>query len=667
MDPFRFWRAAPSRTAFWNYHANMGPCRGRLIVWSLMLWYSSGVRRETRTDGGENRSCDTAGSLSQIRQSYKAWESLAELCPDRHPLGDGPDMLHVVYVPHLSKLDGLKASLASVATVAPLPRQVMAHILVRKDWEQDFKTHLRIRPECSATLTSSGVLLRVQSFDPSALSDSHALDFPGALLRGARGRCPQTPEHKVERYLHLFLTPVVSLYLPTQTIAKDDIAQFTSRAFRARNTHGFELPLYNNGSNGTCDRAFAIDFASFSFPPKQVRSWYDLGIVQQGRSNVIEYVKDTQHSLAAYKNAFDSLLKPFDPYPRPSALVERAQGMSSSLYSALDEKIVADKCAVLVDAWSGDCVPGRTFGCSNDSKSMFTKDGCSGVFLVSGQVTVCGETPAISECKRGHMPEPQKKCGLMIVIAFLTKNIDWQRGIRVAQQFSKIRNFYSSVLRLGLNATVLHDGLPTDVINTYECNNVRFQKVNLEDFDAHLSSNDVRFLATEQVLEKHSDWKYTFLVDGFDVSVGKNPCLDLEKEDVKGKLYVGREIGALRNGPASWFLVSRFREMGGKWKKWYEDAVLAKDTPMLNCGITGGDRTIYLEFLGKCRELLKEYLKFHAAAASPSAGWQTHADMSMTNYVAFTSFQDRYLTGEPVNSVFKAMQFNRTDVWFIHK
>jgi len=144
----------------------------------------------------------------------------------------------------------------------------------------------------------------------------------------------------------------------------------------------------------------------------------------------------------------------------------------------------------------------------------------------------------------------------MVLTTYFTTKQDWQHPGRHARvSFSNIRKLYQTAIKNGLSVTVAYDRLPREFIDTYASQRFRFVEVNLTEFDSRYGLNDVRYFIFHRLLSENLEWKSVFIVDGFDVRSGMNPCSGIDP----GKIYVGSEpdwLGRLKN---NWFLNPEFQ------------------------------------------------------------------------------------------------------------
>lgn len=371
-----------------------------------------------------------------------------------------------------------------------------------------------------------------------------------------------------------------------------------------------------------------------------------------------------------HRDKFNSLLRPYDTAAgavevgdaqedahKTETEVAKTDSGGEDEEDSAEEKAAKQKCPTLqlLDDWSEDkvCKIGSTFGCETGSPNMWTKDACTGIFSLSEKVTTCGGEQYSHACNPGKLPKANKKCNLMLLTSYFITKKDWQRGKYVKAKFGKIRTLYRTSLEQGLNVTVIHDGLPHDLIQSYSSKYFHFKQVDLTEYNARYGVNDVRYFFFEKLVRENTEWKYCFIVDAFDVRVGMNPCSGMEK----GKLYIGHELDKLKGHP---WMQARFSKMGGKYLKWYKE--IDKHMKILNCGITGGHRDIFLRLMERMTEVLQD-----PAIKIMSKTEDINLNMAALNYIVYVDFPGQFTGNKPVHSAYKKYQNERKDVWFVHK
>ncbi|CAJ1440239.1 unnamed protein product [Effrenium voratum] len=157
-------------------------------------------------------------------------------CHDTHPNADSPDMLHVVFASDANQAEGVQASVASVVSSTASPDELTIHIIVQGKSLNDFKARFGIRPECQATVSVTGVLIKVHSVDGQLIEK--AVAKVSSSLRKERGAI-DTPENFARFYMHLILERAVVIYLDADTIVQADLAELRKQLLASGRTIGF--------------------------------------------------------------------------------------------------------------------------------------------------------------------------------------------------------------------------------------------------------------------------------------------------------------------------------------------------------------------------------------------------------------------------------------------
>lgn len=653
-------------------------------------------------------------------------------CPSAHPNADSPEMLHAVWAPDISQLEGVAASVASVVASTTSPLTV--HIVVRQKFLGGFKERFGARGECRSTVTTGGVLIRIYGIDAQLGQRPVA-----QTLLKQRG-----PENFARFYMHLVLERTIVIYLDADAIVQADLGQLRKELKASGKTIGFvnrtssakmEQLVGSEKALRVCGlevpemaklmSATAYDVGVYAV---DLQRWADAGVSRRVEELVAQHTAcggkmwiggsqpllllaffarkpDEPEDFTVFENVGDlgwrddpkekalrtnGNLKPWNegglnasrsrphrdrftstrrPYdagqeavkdPEEDAAEEKDRNRPESTTSTSQAMIDAQaKCTgvVLLDDWTveeqGRCEIGTSFGCPSSGSGMWTKGGCTGLFSVDSQVTVCGGQYK-SPCAAGSLPQPKDKCSIMILTTYFTTIVDWQRQKKAEVDFWKIEQLYKGVIQLGLNMTLVYDELPENVINTYTCDRFHFERVNLNDFDRRYGVNDVRYFFFQRLVSSNGHWQTIFIIDAFDVQVVMNPCSAVKR----GTLYVGTESDDLRRHP--WMAV-RFKHMGGKYLTWFEK-VLPR-VKIVNCGLTGGSREIMLQLLGQMVQVLSD----PAMLIMRKRSEEINVNMAALNYIVYNVFQGKFTGGAPMHSKYKSFETNRTDVWFIHK
>ncbi len=235
-----------------------------------------------------------------------------------------------------------------------------------------------------------------------------------------------------------------------------------------------------------------------------------------------------------------------------------------------------------------------------------------------------------------------------IVSIYLTSGPDVQRGniFKEPDDPHYIASWYESVIRLGLNGVILHDGLSEKFISNYP--GVRFIKVPpCGKFQLY----DYIWLIHKDFIN-NNDFENVFFTDMWDVTVVKNPftdtgyndhtifCGDVNGGVMRGDYFIG---GALRNEK-----LMRLQDF---------EEIITSDRLLLNNGTLGGSKEIITRFINTLCNLIY---------AMADRELDITCDMAIFNYTMYRYFPNEFHAGPPVCSGFKKYE-KRNDVWFIHK
>ncbi|CAE7553233.1 GATL10 [Symbiodinium natans] len=148
----------------------------------------------------------------------------------------GPDMLHVVFASDENQVEGVQASVASVVSSTASPDELTIHIIVQARSLNTFKERFGIRLDCHATVSVTGVLIKVHSVEGQLIEK--AVAKVSASLRKERGAI-DTPENFARFYMHLILERAVVIYLDADTIVQADLAELRKQLLASGKTIGF--------------------------------------------------------------------------------------------------------------------------------------------------------------------------------------------------------------------------------------------------------------------------------------------------------------------------------------------------------------------------------------------------------------------------------------------
>ncbi|MEM8960186.1 MAG: hypothetical protein AAGD38_01795 [Acidobacteriota bacterium] len=225
-----------------------------------------------------------------------------------------------------------------------------------------------------------------------------------------------------------------------------------------------------------------------------------------------------------------------------------------------------------------------------------------------------------------------------------------------------ITMWFDSMRAVGLGGVVFHDGLSDTFVATHQTETIRF--VYRDPAHFRYSLNDHRFVLYRDYLVEHPEIERVFMTDGNDVAVKRNPFADL----VEGLVYVGSQPGRMHppepeSDSHESMSYSYLREQIATMGPGYDDLFERLETawrcasyPVFNAGIVGGHRRTIIDLLNAMIDALETIDK-------PTED----LNMGILNYVIYRDYRERFVTNQPVHSVFGQYQNHRDDVWFVHK
>lgn len=255
----------------------------------------------------------------------------------------------------------------------------------------------------------------------------------------------------------------------------------------------------------------------------------------------------------------------------------------------------------------------------------------------------------------------------VIVTCYFTLKSDPQTGEnRSKSDFKYIKPWYESILKLGLNGIILHDGLEETFIKKHQTEKIQFRYCEMGNY----SIFEERWFLYNLFISKLEKLEFAFFTDSNDVFINSNPFIQFNQDQ---KLYVGRD-NANRIKDSGWLLdeLEDFvQEANFRVPKSYflQSAY--------NAGVVGGDRNVLFFLTSKMVELIM------------NANSSKHKDMTILNLVIhlyflpklnvrnldrklvnssddFDSSSRNIVTGFPFNSGFKDFDFDSKAV-FVHK
>lgn len=210
---------------------------------------------------------------------------------------------------------------------------------------------------------------------------------------------------------------------------------------------------------------------------------------------------------------------------------------------------------------------------------------------------------------------------------------------------SYIGRWYNSVKSLGLEARIFCDNLSEEFIKEFETEKIKFIKVDTSDY----SYNDWRFFCYRDYLENNK-FDNVFMTDASDVIVANDPSFMMERfPDID--YFVGKDSIKLFQFP----FLQYHKNLG--FKEYSIFFVNQHEWDLINVGAIGARYDEMMVFLNTICQL-------RIQIGHPEA----NLDIWTGNYIFRHILSNRKtLIGEPLTSNFKAYEYGRKDVCFIHK
>jgi len=219
--------------------------------------------------------------------------------------------------------------------------------------------------------------------------------------------------------------------------------------------------------------------------------------------------------------------------------------------------------------------------------------------------------------------------------------------------FGIIQKWYDSIVKLQLNAIIFHNTFSKEITEKYSNEYVQFVEIQ---YDKKLKPNVFRYFIYQDYISKHlKKISNLFVTDISDVEVINNPFKSnvfLENSDY---LFCGDEPDILDND----WMRNHSRHLRNLMPEFNTYEAINQHKTLLNCGIIGGNITVM-------KLLFENITALHEAYSYTNTSDYT-LDMGVFNFTARTSFANKIIHGEPVNTCFKKYESQRIDCWFRHK
>ncbi len=219
--------------------------------------------------------------------------------------------------------------------------------------------------------------------------------------------------------------------------------------------------------------------------------------------------------------------------------------------------------------------------------------------------------------------------------------------------YSIVQAWAESIAAQQLKGIIFHNNFTTATCSKYQNEYLDFIKI---EHNTRYNPNVYRYLIYRDFLRAHSAaLESVFVTDVSDVVTLSNPFIHPFFTENPAAIFCGDEPKPLHNEWMEAHSVHLRTKIAGYAA--YEAAF--KDSPLLNCGIIGGNIRVIQAFLEKLAGIHEQFNHDNQTAYT--------GDMGAFNYLMHTQFNDLVLHGSPVNTIFKGYELDRTDCWFRHK
>lgn len=254
----------------------------------------------------------------------------------------------------------------------------------------------------------------------------------------------------------------------------------------------------------------------------------------------------------------------------------------------------------------------------------------------------------------------------VVFACYFTKRLDPQSGVlRSIPDIEYIRPWYDSIKKLDIDGIIIHDGIDSDFIKTFQTDKIQFRKYTAGNYAIF----DERWILYYLFISR-TNISFAFFTDISDVFIKANPFITFQDKDM---LYIGRD-NANKIRLSEWMMneIKTFsKESGHSIPKSF------KFQELYNVGIVGGERNLILFFLSKVinfflltnSEPYKEMTVFNLVIHKyffPKLHYSPNEPI-LTNTKKEQHRKNKHLySGFPLNSGFKDFDMESKAV-FIHK
>ena len=241
----------------------------------------------------------------------------------------------------------------------------------------------------------------------------------------------------------------------------------------------------------------------------------------------------------------------------------------------------------------------------------------------------------------------------LVLACHITGVYDVNRNMTLADDsYELVREWAESVTAAKLKGVIFHNSFSDQTCATYSSEHIDFERIN---YNPKFNPNVYRYFVYRDYLAKLTQVQGVFVTDVSDVTLAQNPFVHPLFTENSDSLFCGDEPKTLHN---EWML-AHAEHLRSKISDYsaYEERFASES--LLNCGVFGGAYPVFFDFLQQLCFLHETYNHSNKTAYT--------GDMGAFNYLARTRFNENLHHGDPVNTVFKAYENERTDCWFRHK
>ena len=219
--------------------------------------------------------------------------------------------------------------------------------------------------------------------------------------------------------------------------------------------------------------------------------------------------------------------------------------------------------------------------------------------------------------------------------------------------YELVKDWADSMAKAKVKGIIFHNNFSAKTVESFENGYVSFIKI---DYDQKYNPNVFRYFVYRDFLQiQRERIDGIFITDITDVVLVKNPFTDVIFTNNPSSIFCGDEPKILMN---DWMMAhsSNLRKNMGDYSA-YESRF--GESPLLNCGIIGAQAALLFGFI---QALCLIHERFNSDNQTAYTG-----DMGAFNYLVRTQYNSNLIHGEPVNTLFKGFEVDRTDCWFRHK